>query len=328
MTQVTPKVYYFTPGTKTPAAIIEGVKRVMEAAGTHHWEIVPGSYAINSTITLRDKATGNRRLRLLAVSTGTPSPSVYGFYSFDSGVTESTACWMSGGPSGATYYAIGNGTYGMSSTRAYVIEIEDAITISTHKGTDGGTGLVANALGMSLHAGRIFSAHNRSDSATGVGEEGILGGQLMVYFGSSWSWLSESRAEITGKVWTGNSFSASTIAVSTNTRSSTQWRDKTVAASLPLIENIGDNQSIERLTPYPIAGLITGASAFGHVGYSRYFRARKFDHGENLINNETILQSAGDPNVGWRHNFAFSSTSTMKNTVHIWCPPNQEVEVL
>jgi hypothetical protein len=154
---------------------------------------------------------------------------------------------------------------------------------------------------------------------------------MIVYFGSSWSWLTESRSLTTNYVWNGQFFSDICIAVSANVRSSTQWRDKSVSASIPLLENVGDNQSIERLTPYPIAGLVSGASAFGHISYSRYFRARKFEHGETTaggpITNTTVLQSAGDPNVGWRHNFGWSSTNTMRNTIHIWCPPNQEVEV-
>jgi hypothetical protein len=332
MSAVTPKVYSFAPGAKTPAAVINGVKRVMDAAGVHHWEEIPGSYTINSTITLRDKATGNRRLRLLAVTTGTPSPSVYGFYSFDGGLTESPASWLTGGPSsGSIYYNIGDSTYGISTDLAYVVEVEDAITIAGAKGSNGGTALVADALGMSIHAGRTFSAHNRSDSAGGVGEEGIVSGQMMVYFGSSWSWLTESRTLTRNYIWTGESFSEISIAVSANVRSNTQWRDKSVSASIPLLENVGDNQSIERLTPYPIAGMVSGASAFGHISYSRYFRARKFNHGETtiggLIENTTVLQSAGDPNVGWRHNFGWSSTNVMRNTIHIWCPPGQETIV-
>lgn len=342
---VTPKVYRLVPGAKTPAAIIDGVKRVMDfAGGVHHWEIVDGSYDPGVSITLQDKATsGMRRLRLTSAPTGTPSPTIDCHYSRDGGANESVNCWVSGG---ATIYPINNPLFGVSTTEAYVIELEDAITIVGAKGADGGTSLVANGLCMGVHAGRIFSAHNKSDAAIGAGEEGMLCGQLMVYNTSPWSMLSAStglgggQANGTqGVIWDGVQYIIPRIAdiqVSTATGLAlTQWRDSRPDAAnaytLKMIENAGDNQSIERLVPYPISGPISGVNAKGHFGYTRYIRARKFGFGDTalgeLIDNATVLQSAGDPNIGWRHNYGYNATNTRRNTIHIWCPPGAEVDV-
>lgn len=343
---VTPKVYEFVPGLETPGAIIDGVQRVMiSTLGTHHWEVVPGSYTAGTTITLRDKATLNRRLRLVAALTGTPNPTVDCYYSHNAGATETYKCWMSGG---TTTYAINNGTYGMGAEVAYVIEIEDAITIATAKGTSGGTALVADALTMSVHAGRIFSSHNKSDSANKVGEEGILAGLMMVYNGSTWCWLSNLTGGGGGvasgaqnAVWTGTQYVPvliSPVNVSAATGEAlTHWRDSRPnannALTLRLLENVGDNQTIERLVPFPVAGPISGANATGHFGYTRYIRARKYGYGDtpplsSPIDNTTVLESAGDPdNIGWRHNYGWNDASVVENLIHIWCPPGAEVEV-
>jgi len=331
---VNPKVYQFAPGAKTGAAIITGVKTVMDSTlGTHHWEEVPGSYAPGASITLRDKLTSLKRLRLVAVTSGTPSPTVDCYYSHDGGVTESNKCWMSGG---TTVYDINNSFYGMSTDVAYVVELEDAITIVCGKGSDGGTNLVANALCMGVHAGRILSAHNKSDSAGNIGEEGLMCGQLMVYNGSTWSMLSNLTGGGGGvasgaqnAIWTGSAYAPVHVAVS---GTAADYRDKRTAATVPLLENVGDTQSIERLTPFAIQGPNTGTLAFGHTSYTRYIRARKYGFGDvppasAPVDNLTVLQSAGDPDIGWRHNYAFVNAATTINLIHIWCPPGQEIVV-
>ncbi len=328
---VTPKVYSFAPGAKTPAAIIDGVKRVMDYGGTHHWQVVTGSHAAGLNITLEDKLTGLRRLRLVAYTGGViPTPTVECYYSHDGGVTESGKQFISGGPSGATYYALNNSVYGMSTSLAYVIETEDAITVTTAKGTDGGTSLVADALAMGVHAGRIGSAHNKSDSTSKIGEEGLLCGQLMVYGSSAWAMLPDFRASAQNSIWTGSTYSPVCYAVSGTAQ--TSWREKRDASALRLVQNVGDSKTIERLAPYPIIHQTAAGSPFAHVGYTRYLRARVYGHGDvgpsgPTISNTTVLQSAGDPNIGWRHNYGFASVNTAINTIHIWCPPGAEVAV-
>lgn len=354
---VTPKVYEFAPGAKTGQAFIDGVKRVMEfTLGTHHWEVVPGSYSpgVNASITLRDKLTQQLRLRLVSVTAGTPNPTIDCFFSRDGGATESVKCWLSGG---STIYEINDPSYGMSIDEAYVIEIEDAITIVSAVGNigpsapadpaiDRPTSLVANALSMGVHAGRIFSAHNKSDSATGAGEHGMICGQLMVYTSSPWAMLSGVTGSgggaangAQGVIWNGSAFVTPRIAdvpVSAVTaEAATQWRDSrttTATYTKKLIENVGDNQSIERLVPYPVSGPTSGTGATGHMSYTRYLRARKYGYGDTaggtVIDNTTVLQSTGDPNIGWRHNWSFSLNElAQKNTIHIWCPPGAEIEV-
>ena len=325
---VNPKVYQFAPGAKTAAAIINGVKAVMDSTlGTHHWET--HAYTANTTITLKDKLTGLKRLRLVAVTSGTPSPTVDCYYSHDGGATESNKCWMSGG---TTTYDINNNTYGMSTNVAYVVEIEDAITIVCGKGSDGGTGLVANAMCMGVHAGRILSAHNKSDSTSIIGEQGLMCGQLMTYNGSTWSMMSNLTGGGGGvasgaqnAIWTGAAYAPVHVAVS---GTAADYRDKRTAATVPLLENVGDAQGIERLTPFAVQGPNTGALAFGHTSYTRYIRARKYGIGDvppasAPVDNLTVLQSDGDPDIGWRHNYGYANAATTINLFHIWCPPGQ-----
>lgn len=329
---VNPKVYKFAPGAKTGAAIITGVKSVMDSPlGTHHWD--EHAYTPGSTITLKDKLTGLKRLRLVAVTSGTPSPTVDCYYSHDGGVTESNKCWMSGG---TTTYNIDNNFYGMSTDVAYVIEIEDAITIVCGKGSTGGTSLVANSMSMGVHAGRILSAHNKSDSSQKIGEEGLMCGQLMVYNGSTWSMLSNltgSGGGVSGgaqnAIWMGTAYVPVHVAVS---GTAADYRDKRTAATVPLLENVGDAQSIERLTPFAVQGPNSGVLASGHTSYTRYIRARKYGNGDvppasPPVDNLTVLQSAGDPDIGWRHNYAFVNSATTINLIHIWCTPGQEIVV-
>lgn len=308
---VTPKVFRFTPGTKTGTAIINGVKAVMDSTlDTHHWEVV--SYTSGTALTLQCKANVNRRLRLAGSSTA-----ILAYLSLDGGATESPSCTMSGGD---TDYQLSNTSYGMSTNEAYVVEIEDAIFIYSGKGTDGGTGLIAGCLGMSIAAGRLFQTHNRNDSDNGITGEGVLTGQAGVYSGSTWAWLSSNTTtpEPAPSIAYFNDWTKICWAVGTAGSRST-------ATPAPLA-NVGDSGSIERLVPIPINGPISG-NIVGHSCYTKYLRARKWNYGENpgtgVIANGTIVPSSTNPStVGWRHNKSFSGN--VGNSVIIWCASGDE----
>lgn len=319
---VTPKVYQFAPGAATGAAVVNGVSRCMAAAGVHHWEVVPGSYTEGETITLRDKATGNRRLRLVAQTNN-----VQAYYSANGGVLEAGPYLMSGGwPT----YTLAETTYGINLSIAYIVETEDAITIAG--GSKPSASIKASALGMGIHAGRIFSAHNRNDAERGVGEEAILCGPIDVYNVNVWSILSQDTTSGTNAVpqrgmLTGSSYIPVCYAASAN-----GFRDKRTAAIEPLLADVGDSSSIERFIPIPITGPITGATS-GHTSYTRYIRARKYGWGDTgpdgaTISNATIIVNKLNPNFGWRHQYFYSGgAGTMINLVHVWCPPGQEIIV-
>lgn len=310
---VTPKVYQFAPGAKTGAAIIDGVKRCLDAAGTHHWEVV--TYTAGSTITLQDKATFTRSLRLVAI---TPQ-NVQAFYTPPGG-SESGAVLMAGGLSSGVN-TLDNAQYGMSTNIAYVLEVEDAIFILTNKGLDGGALMAPSAMSWSLSAGRIYSAHNRSDATF---EEGVMGGGCFTAQSNTMGWLSQdttSSGTQQSIAWTGGS---SFIRICCPTAMN---RHSRTASNTALLADIGDAASlIERLVPIPVSGPVSGTTG-GHFGYTRYWRARKTPWDGALVTNTTILPSAGDPNIAWRHQFYQNVTDIVINNILIWCPSGQEVIV-
>ena len=312
---VTPKVYQFAPGVKTGAAIINGVERCMDAAGTHHWEVVPGSFTPDLTITLRDKNTLTRSLRLVAI---TPQ-NVQAFYTPPGG-SESGAVLMAGGLSSSPN-TLDNAQYGISTNIAYVLEVEDAIFILTNRGSDGGTLIAPSAMSWSLSAGRIYSAHNRSDATF---EEGVMGGGCYTSEANTQAWLSQDTTSAGTQqsiAWTGGS---SFIRICCPTAMN---RHSRTASNTALLADIGDAASlIERLVPIPVSGPVSGATA-GHFGYTRYWRARKTPWDGSVVTNTTILPSAGDPNIAWRHQFYASATNIAINNILIWCPSGQEVIV-
>ena len=327
---VTPKVYRFSPGAKTGMAVVNGVKRCMDATGIHHWEVVPGSFTPDLTITLRDKATLQRQLRLVALTSGSPSPSVACYYSAAAGANENPVAYITGGDFSTT---LSSSTGGMSTNEAYVVEIEDAISILFGKGTDGATGFLANSLGRGMHAGRIFSAHNRSDMET-FGEQGILCGILACTTGTTGASYQLSTDTTTGGnaqryLLAGSDWVRACVGVS-----SAGQRDSLVSAQRNLLANVGDNGSIERLVPYPITGPVTGTTS-GHTCYTRYVRTRYYGVGDVgpdglSVANGLILASQGSPTtIGWRHNqpLITAAATNMRNLLHIWCPPGQEVIV-
>lgn len=312
---VTPKVYRFAPGAKTGAAIIDGVKLCMDATGTHHWDVV--AHTPGLTITLRDKATLTRSLRLVAIA----PQNVQAFYTPPGG-SESGAVLMAGGlTGGASPNTLDNVQYGMSTNVAYVLEVEDAIFILTNKGTGGGTSLLADAMAWGLSAGRIYSAHNRSDTTL---EEGVMGGGCFTSQTNTQGWLSQdttSSGTAQSIAWTGGS---SFIRICCPTAMNRHSRS---ASNTALLADIGDAGSpIERLVPIPVSGPVTGATA-GHFGYTRYWRARKTPWDGALVTNTTILPSAGDPDIAWRHQFYVSASDIVINNILIWCPSGQEVIV-
>lgn len=333
---VTPQVYRFRPGAKTGAAVVDGVQRCMNAVGTHHWEEVPGSYVPGVSIALRDILTLQRILTLTYDSSlPEPSNTVVATYSHDGGVTTSPGMNMTG--ASATYQL--NSAYGMGIERAFVVEIEDAISIMTEKGAagDGGGSLQTNALSMSVLAGRILSAHNKSDSENRRFEEGVFGGlfgastvssfyMLNDVTGSGWPTVNATQTAI----WNGVSYVPVRLGATGN--DSIDFLDKRQTAAQPILENVGDAQTIERLTPFSFCGSSSAAFTGGHTSSSRYFRARKYGFGDTPpasvpIDNLSIFPSLGDPdNIGWRHSCAvpIATTTTTMNLIHIWCPSSAD----
>lgn len=328
---VTPYVYEFTPGAKTAAAIIDGVWRVMDFVGSHHWEVVSGSYVAGSTITVFSKATPARQIRLVAVTGATQNVSIY--YSVDGGVTEAPVALMGGGIS--TVH-LASGTHGMGTSLAYVVEVEDAITIATTKGTDGGTILASpESIGIGAHIGQIFSAHNKSDGIAAIGQDGLLCGLANFYNNSAGFWLAPTTTgsgTTQGLIQNGPA-SWSRVCVGVSNTIAVDSRDSRNSAAQPLLGNVGDGGTIERLVPYPITGPVTGTIT-GHVAYTRYCRARRYGvtdtpPGNPPIANGDVFASAGAPTtIGWRHNLAASEIAAQtRNFIHIWCPPGAEINV-
>jgi methionine aminopeptidase len=327
MSVVTPQVYRFSPGAKTGVAVVDGVKRCMDAAGIHHWEVE--SYTENVSITLRDKLTAQRRLRLVALTTGAPSPSVACHYSAAGGANETPACWIT---SGTTTLNLSASTNGIGTDDSYVIETEDSISVLLGKGTDGGTNWTASALVYGVHAGRIFSCHNRSDRF----EEGILAGvpnmrsgdtnavQRMIGSGIFDSTLGTRQSFIGDGVQDWSRLSAASAVSPAGDRfSSTQQN---------ILANVGDTASIERLVPYPVT-YASGTTATGHLAYTRFIRARRYGVGDigpggATISNTSVFASESAPDdIGWRHNMELSFGTVAKNAIWIWCPPGQETLV-
>lgn len=326
---VTPKVYRFSPGAKTGVAVIDGVKRCMDATGTHHWEVV--AYSAGSTITLRDKATLQRQLRLVALATGSPSPSVACYYSAAAGANETPACFITGG---LLTLALNDSQASIGTDESYVVEVEDSFSLCLGKGTDGGPGVATGSFNFALHAGRIFSAHNRSDSSL---EEGILAGGFGVravttgsetnrYLGaaitSATHGIRQSLILLPDNTW-------SRVSGATNV-SANGFRGPSQASTL--IANVGDNNTIERLVPMVVSAAVSTTPG-GHVAYTRYIRGRRYSiggigpDGLTIVNGQ-VLASAGDPaNIGWRHNTASTDGNDLLNLLHVWCPSGQEVLV-
>ena len=328
---VTPKVYKFKPGAKTGVAVIDGIKRCMDAAGTHHWEVE--AYSAGASITLRDKLTLQRRLRLAALTSGSPSPSIACYYSAAAGANESPICWIT---SGLSTLNLADAASGMGTDEAYVVEVEDAIAICIAKGSNGGTAIPNGCFNFSVHAGRVFSAHNRSDTRP---EEGILSG----YFGVRLVTTGSETIRYLGAAITSGSGGTrqSLILLPDNSWSRVSGgtnaaplaaRSTTVSGTPNILADVGDGPIAERLVPVPVMGAIS-TTANGHFAYTRYIRARRYAIGATgpggiTIANGDVFASAGAPTViGWRHNMAAADGNDQPNLVHIWCPPGQEVIV-
>lgn len=326
---VNPKVYRFSPGAKTGVAVIDGIKRCMDAAGTHHWEVV--AYSAGSTITLRDKATLQRQLRLVALTSGSPSPSVACYYSAAAGANETPACWMT---SGLTTLALNDASSGIGTDESYVVELEDAIAVCLGKGSNGGTAVTNGAFNFSVHAGRIFSAHNRSDTSL---EEGILAGgfgirtvttgsETIRYLGaaitSGTGGTRQSLILLPDNTW-------SRVSGATNV-SANGFRGPSQASTL--IANVGDGNTIERLVPMVVSGAVSTTPG-GHVAYTRYIRGRRYSingigpDGLTISCGQIIASETLPTVIGWRHNVISSDGNDLLNLLHIWCPSGQEVLV-
>lgn len=333
---VTPKVYKFKPGAKTGVAVIDGIKRCMDAAGTHHWEVE--AYSVGASITLRDKLTLQRRLRLVALTSGSPSPSIGCYYSAAAGANESPVCWMTSGLSTANF---ATADAGIGTDESYVVEIEDAIAICLGKGSDGGTAIPIGAFNYTVHAGRVFSAHNRSDVRP---EEGILAGVFGVRLVTTGSETTRylGAAITSGSHGTRQSFillpdnTWSRVSGGTNV-STLGARASSVSGTTNILADVGDGPSIERLVPVPVMGAIS-TTANGHFAYTRYIRARRYAIGAvgpggiTIANGDVFASAAPPPTViGWRHNatagFGADAGNEAINLLHIWCPPGQEVIV-
>jgi hypothetical protein len=84
-----------------------------------------------------------------------------------------------------------------------------------------------------------------------------------------------------------------------------------------MLANVDDGGATERLVPVPVCGPVAAPTG-GHFGYTRYYRARNQAYNGSTITNTTVVNSATDPNIAWRHSFYFNNASTNNNMIHIW----------
>jgi hypothetical protein len=300
---IVPRVYSFAPGVLNGAAFVNGVNRVLISHNPHYWKAI--NFVNNVEVTAENINTG-QRVRYVA-----QAANVQVFYAPD-GVNYSPGSLMVG--AGLTLTST---DYRVSTSIAYIVELEDAITVFGVVPNPGGLSL-PNALSASVQAGRVFSPLNRSDDTM---SHGIMSGYAGIY------------GAVTTFMWLNNDTTVSTPSQSyVQTRSgwvlvccpNTSNRHKRVASQVPMIENIGDDADIERLVPFPVTGPVSGTLS-GHFGFTRYIRARKYGWGDTVngfqIDNFTVANSDTDPNIAWKHsyfvNFA-TVTATVINVVHIW----------
>ena len=304
---VTPYVYSFNPGAATTTGYMNGIARVFASAlGSHHWTIV--GTPTSTTLTLRNNYDALFQVRFTVEST------IVGYLSRDGGLT-----WTGGSKwSGNTSFSWA--TAPNSATLGYVVEIDDAITVVSGTGSTASGSLLAYALGLGIHIGRIFSPHNRNDGDLNIGEYGSFGGVLGVSTAATFqtnAWLHTTGyvatggfVETQGLIQTGPLTWGLTCSPADANRIAT-------GGQLPMLANIGDNGDIERLAPIPVS-LWTAPSSSGvlgaHIGFTRYIRARNVGIG-GAISNETIVPSATDPNIAWRHS---ASSGLILNLLHIW----------
>lgn len=296
---VVPRVYKFVPGAGalSGAKVVDGVWRVLDSSNPHHWTI--SAYTAGSTITIASASGQTVRITAQAENC-----TVY--YSPDGNpANESTGSRMGGG--NATYDFVS--TFSPSSDEAFVVELEDAITVTTMRLS--GASTLPDSLAMSFHAGRIYSAHNRNDTTL---EHGVLAGICGVYNGSTWMWLNTNtttNGTTQSLVWTGG---ATWMTVCTPLDINRHLRQ---ASQVPMLANVGDAIATERLVPVPVCGPVSGTTG-GHFGYTRYYRARATGYG-GAVTNTTVIPSATDANIAWRHSYYYDlGTSTNNNMVHIW----------
>lgn len=300
---IVPRVYSFVPGALTGAAFVNGINRVLISGNPHYWRRI--DFTNNVEVTAENMNTG-QRVRYVA-----QAANVQVFYAPD-GVNYSPGSLMD------NFQSFTSTDYRLSTLIAYIVELEDAITVFGIVNDPGGNQpTLPNALSVSAQAGRIFSPINRSDD---IMSHGIMSGYAGVYNNSTWMWLGTSTTA------GGNTQSY------VQTRSGWERvccpsplnRHKRLVGQPAMIENIGDDADIERLAPFPVTGPVSGTLG-GHFGFTRYMRARKHGWGDNVggftIDNFTVANSDTDPNIAWKHSYFVNFTaidSTVINVIHIW----------
>lgn len=302
---LTPYVYKMQPASKEAKSYIDGLRFMLNFAGTtHHWQEVSytSTSVTNTELIIECILTPSRRIRYFT----TQQYELRGFLSLDGGATYVNP---SGTYIGNSYspYTMSRLDHGASDLEMYLLETEDMICIgASGKNGTNLTGIPVGALGMSLMGGRILQMHNKNDESYGITGEGMWGGMPGIYTANqTYSWLTSGGTALGGAwwgSWTPTRYASGTL-ISPGSSLSNPVKDGTIRKYVPM--------------------MISGAGPPGSPGFSKYFRYANWAIGAadplyGTIANGQVLPTP-DLNVSWRYVQPYASSS-ITNTVLIWAP--------